>query len=138
MDITVCCLNKKTKQLTFSAANNNLYLVKNDSLHLNEKEFFKYKANRQSCGYSDLNKPFSQQTIQLAEGDCIYTFTDGFADQFGGPKGKKFRYKQFEQLLFTNSHLDFSIQKNLLDTINNNWKGELEQLDDILVIGIKV
>ena len=70
--------------------------------------------------------------------DCIYTFTDGFADQFGGPKGKKFRYKQFEETLLKNVNDTFSVQKNKLSTAIENWKGDLEQVDDILVIGVKI
>jgi len=138
MDITICCINKVKKELTFSSANNDIYIIRNNPSTPEGKDFFEYKANRQPCGYSDINKPFTKQVIPLLEGDCIYSFTDGFADQFGGPKGKKFRYKQFEQMLFKNSHLGFSAQKNLLNSVNENWKGTLEQVDDILVIGIKI
>ncbi|WP_317898177.1 PP2C family protein-serine/threonine phosphatase [Aurantibacillus circumpalustris] len=138
MDITVCRINKNEKKLTFSSANNDIYLIRNNSKFENGKEFIEYKANRQSCGYSDLNKLFTSESISLNEGDCIYTFTDGFADQFGGPKGKKFRYKQFEEILINNSHLRFSAQKNLLNNMNNAWRGDHEQVDDILVIGIKI
>ena len=138
MDITVCCINKTKKELVFSSANNDIYIIRKNLDLSDGKEFFEYKANRQPCGYSDLNKPFTKQTINLMEGDCIYSFTDGFADQFGGPKGKKFRYKQFEQMLIKNSHLGFSAQKNLLNNVNESWKGGLEQVDDILVIGVKI
>ncbi len=138
MDITVCCIHKKNKELIYSSANNDMYIVRNKMNQTEEKEFIVLKANRQPCGYSDLNKPFTQHVIQLEEGDCLYTFTDGFADQFGGPKGKKFRYKQFEQMLVKNAHMGFSVQKNLLNHENETWKGTLEQVDDILVIGVKI
>lgn len=138
MDITVCCIHKSRKELDFASANNDLYIIRNNTEFPEGKEFIEYKANRQPCGYSDFNKPFTKQTIPLLEGDCIYTFTDGFADQFGGPKGKKFRYKQFEEMLLKNSHLGFSAQKNLLNSANESWKGTLEQVDDILVIGVKI
>lgn len=138
MDISVCCIHKTKKELIFSSANNDVYLIRNNASFPGGKEFFEFKANRQPCGYSDLNKPFTSQTIPLTEGDCIYTFTDGFADQFGGPKGKKFRYKQFEQMLLKNAHLGLTAQKNLLNSVNENWRGTLEQVDDILVIGIKI
>jgi serine phosphatase RsbU (regulator of sigma subunit) len=137
MDITVCCIDEVKNELIFSSANNDIYLIRNNPQAEGGKDFFEYKANRQPCGYSELNKPFTKQVIPLIEGDCIYTFTDGFADQFGGPKGKKFRYKQFEQMLLKNSHLGFSAQKNILNQANDGWKGSLEQVDDILVIGIK-
>jgi len=132
MDITVCRLEKNKKELTFSSANNNLYIVNR------EKEFSEYKGDRQPCGFSHLNKPFTAHTISLNNGDCIYTFSDGYADQFGGPKGKKFRYTQFEQLLLHYSHLELEEQKEQLNKANNDWRGSLEQVDDILVIGVLV
>jgi phosphoserine phosphatase RsbU/P len=135
MDITVCRINKSKKELVFSSANNDVYIIRNNSTQ--EKELFEYKANRQPCGYSDLNRPFTSETINLLDGDCIYTFTDGFADQFGGHKGKKFRYKQFKEILTNNSQFGFSAQKKLLNNVNESWRGNLEQVDDILVIGIK-
>jgi len=118
MDITVCALNKNKKELIFSSANNDLYIIRNNPFN-GEKELTEYKANRQPCGYHHLNKPFTAQIIPLQTGDCIYTFSDGYADQFGGPKGKKFRYKQFEQLLVANSHLSFSEQKK---SIEQSWR----------------
>ena len=137
MDITVCCLNKIKSELIYSSANNDLYIIRNNKSMPDGKLFLEFKANRQPCGYSHVNKPFTSHNIPLQEGDCIYTFTDGFADQFGGPKGKKFRYKQFEQMLQKNSHLDFQAQKKLLNTATDNWRGSLEQVDDILVVGVK-
>lgn len=138
MDITLCCIDKTKKTLTFASANNDLYIIKNNENSTAEKQMNEYKANRQPVGFYHLNKPFTQQVIDLEEGDCIYTFTDGYADQFGGPKGKKFRYKQFEEILLNNSHLSFDVQKNILDATIDNWRGPLEQIDDILVIGVKI
>ncbi|MDI1353730.1 MAG: SpoIIE family protein phosphatase [bacterium] len=138
MDITVCVLNTKNKELVYSAANNNLYVIRNNSPETNNKEFFVFKGNRQPCGFSHHNKPFSEHKIALNKGDCVYTFTDGFADQFGGPKGKKFRYKQFEEVLLKNSHLTCSEQKEQLRKASTNWRGSLEQVDDMLIIGIRV
>ncbi len=138
MDITICCIDKKKKELTFSSANNDLYIIKNNSAGTQIKEFSEFKANRQPVGFHHLNKPFTKHTIALEEGDCIYTFTDGYADQFGGPKGKKFRYKQFQQILLNNSHMNFNVQKNILHSTVDQWRGNLEQIDDILVIGVKI
>jgi len=136
MDITICCVNRKTKEMTYASANNDLYIVrKNED---GEKILTEYKANRQPCGYNHLNLPFTAHSIALQEGDCIYTFTDGFADQFGGPKGKKFRYKQFEEHLLNNAHLDFEEQHKVLNKTLEDWKGDLEQVDDILVIGVLI
>jgi len=138
MDITICCIDKNKKELNFASANNNLYIIKNNLEGANEKTITEYKANRQPVGFHHHYKSFTLQTIPLEDGDCIYTFTDGYADQFGGPKGKKFRYKQFGQNLMNNSHLNFSVQKNILDATIDQWRGPLEQIDDILVIGVRI
>jgi sigma-B regulation protein RsbU (phosphoserine phosphatase) len=68
----------------------------------------------------------------------VYTFTDGYADQFGGPKGKKFRYKQFESILIENHQQSFAEQRDILSSRFEAWKGKLEQVDDVLVIGVKI
>lgn len=137
MDITLCRIDKAKKELNFCSANNDLYIIKN-KVAGSDKELIKYKANRQPVGFYHLNKPFTPQTIALEDGDCIYTFSDGYADQFGGPKGKKFRYKQLEERLLQNSHLNFDTQKNSLNSEIDRWRGSLEQVDDILVIGVKI
>ena len=83
-------------------------------------------------------KPFSLQTIDLKKGDIIYTFTDGYADQFGGEKGKKFKYKQLQEILLAHSTLSMDDQKTLLDKTFEKWRGNLEQIDDVLVIGVRI
>jgi serine phosphatase RsbU (regulator of sigma subunit) len=97
-----------------------------------------YKANRQPCGYHHLNLPFTAHSIRLEKGDRIYSLTDGFADQFGGPKGKKFRCKQFKEILVANGRLTLDKQKELLSKAIGDWKGDMEQVDDILVIGVEI
>ena len=131
MDIAICCIDKTKNELTYSSANNSLYMIRDNELTI-------YKGDKQPCGFYHENKPFTAHTISLKPNDCIYTFTDGFADQFGGPKGKKFRYKQFEEILLNNVNDSFSVQKNKLSSAFESWKGDLEQVDDILVIGIKI
>ena len=84
------------------------------------------------------SKKFSNQTVQLEKGDTIYLFTDGYADQFGGPLGKKLKYKQFQNYLLEIQDLDMPQQQQLLNKKHLEWKGALEQVDDILVIGIKI
>lgn len=137
MDICVCKLDKSSNLLQFSSANNNLYVVRNASSETS-KQLEEYKANRQPCGQYIIIKPFTSQHIQLNPGDSVYTFTDGYADQFGGEKGKKFRYKNFEKLLVEISHLQSTTQKQILDSTIVQWRGGHEQVDDILVIGIKI
>jgi len=74
----------------------------------------------------------------LEKGDTIYIFTDGYADQFGGPRGKKFKYRPFKELLLSIQSKNMEEQKRILLETIEDWQGELEQVDDILVIGVKV
>jgi sigma-B regulation protein RsbU (phosphoserine phosphatase) len=130
MDIALCCIDTDTNTLHYAAANNSVYLLRNNQLQ-------ELKPDKQPCGFHHDTKPFTSHSIQLQANDCIYTFSDGYADQFGGEKGKKFKYKKLEELLIS-SHTNFKDQKNLLDTTFETWKGSLEQVDDILLIGIRV
>lgn len=132
MDCVLCCYDFKNYKLEFAAANNPLWLVRNG-------EIIEYKPDKMPVGkYSEELKPFTLQKIDLQKGDTIYTFTDGFADQFGGPKGKKFKYKQLEELLLSTSHLSLDEQKEKLTDAFEKWRGNLEQVDDVCVIGIRV
>lgn len=133
MDIAFCVLDKKTNLLEYSGAFNPLWLIKNNCL----KEF---NGNKQPIGAFAGEKPnlFTTHEIQLEKGDTVYIFSDGYADQFGGPKGKKFRYKQFEELLLSIQEQPMLEQKNILERSIEKWKGNLEQVDDILVIGMRV
>ncbi len=81
---------------------------------------------------------FSMHEFQVHEGDIIYLFSDGFADQFGGPDGKKFKYSPFKKLLLENSHKPIFEQKEILDKTFNDWKGDQEQIDDVVVLGFKI
>jgi phosphoserine phosphatase RsbU/P len=130
MDIVVCCLDKNTNILRFAGANNSIYIVSN-------KQINEYKSDKQPCGFHHDPKPFKQFEIKLQPGDCIYAFSDGYADQFGGERGKKFKYKQLEQMLL-NPVANFKAQKNLLAEKFEKWKGDLEQVDDILLAGVRV
>ena len=80
--------------------------------------------------------PFTLKDFDLKKNDKIYLFSDGYADQFGGPRGKKFKYQQFKDTLIQIAQLKSNVQKSTLEKTIQNWKGELEQIDDILVIGI--
>ena len=132
MDCVLCAFDFENMELEFAAANNPLWLLRNGALT-------EYKADKMPVGkYNDEMKPFSSQTIKLQKGDIVYTFTDGYADQFGGPKGKKFKYKQLEEKILAGSHLPMDEQKRILNDCIEEWKGNLEQVDDILVIAIKI
>ena len=87
--------------------------------------------------FSD-DKLFANHEIDLQDGDCIYSFTDGYPDQFGGPKGKKFMYRQFKELLTKIAPKPMNEQKEILITTFDSWKGDLEQVDDICIIGVRV
>jgi serine phosphatase RsbU (regulator of sigma subunit)/Flp pilus assembly protein TadD len=131
MDIAFCVLFPDKNVLYYAAANNPIYVVSNGEL----KE---YKADKQAVGYSDHQRPFNTHEVKLNKGDMVYTFTDGYADQFGGPKGKKFKYKQLQQLLVASAHRSCHEQKNILDQAIESWRGDLEQVDDILIIGVRI
>lgn len=131
MDISLCCLNLKTLELQWAGANNALNLVRNGKLE-------ETKADKQPIGFYPAARAFTNHKIQLQKGDSIYIYSDGYADQFGGPKGKKLTYKRLETTLVSNHHLPMSNQKDLLVTFFNEWKGTLEQVDDVCVVGIRV
>jgi serine phosphatase RsbU (regulator of sigma subunit) len=82
--------------------------------------------------------PFTNHKIELQKGDSLYIFTDGYADQFGGPKGKKFKYVQLKEILLSIQNMPMLKQEELLMQKFNDWKGKIEQVDDILLIGIRV
>ncbi len=132
MDMGLCRIDWKTKKLHFAGSNNPMYLVRNS-------ELTEIKADKMPIGDHDLkNEPFTPHTIDVQKGDMIYLFTDGYADQFGGPKGKKFKYKPFK--FFLESIYDFPLEKQneALGNELDRWMGNMEQVDDILVIGVRV
>ena len=94
------------------------------------------KANKQPIGKFDNPQPYNTHTIDLQKGDAIYLFSDGYADQFGGEKGKKFKAKAFKELLISIQEKSMEEQKSIIDETFENWKGNLEQLDDVCVIGL--
>lgn len=131
MDISLIAIDQITHEVLWSGANNSLcYIASN--------KFYEIKADKYSIGKTDLLTPFKTHRLQLKKGDTLYLFTDGFADQFGGEKGKKFKYKPLKELLFKNKDLSLDQQKNILDRTFEEWKGNLEQVDDVCVIGIKI
>ncbi len=130
MDGVLLCYDKANARLEYAAANNAPVMVFNDELRELNKD-------RTPVGQGEQNKPFQLQTIALEPGSALYVYTDGYADQFGGPKGKKFKYRSLNNLLLANYNLPVNDQLNILETELDNWKGELEQVDDVCVIGLK-
>lgn len=136
MDMTICVIDKKEMTLHYAAANHTFYIIKKQESGFELQEF---KGDKQPVGIfgKDL-KPFKQHLITLNTDDVIYTFTDGYADQFGGPKGKKFKYTQLKTLLLSIQHLNLQEQEDIIKQKFTNWKGNLEQVDDVCLIGIKI
>lgn len=132
MDAVVCKLNLKKRSLQFASANNSFYLIRNNTL-------LTCKADKMPVGKGhDDSIAFTFNEIKLQKGDLLYIFTDGLADQFGGPAGKKFKYKQLENLLLNFHQEQMTVQKQEIDSAFEKWKGNLEQVDDVCLIGIKI
>lgn len=134
MDISLCSIKKakdKKNTMNWSGANNPLWIIRDNKL-------LEYKPNKQPIGKTENPTPFTSNTIELQNNDVIYLFTDGYADQFGGDKGKKFKYKQLQELLIEINSKSMQEQEYSLSHKIEEWKGKLEQVDDILIIGIKI
>ena len=122
---------KTSHTITYVAANNHPIIVSN-----NEIRHLAY--DKMPVGKGVKSDKFTLHTIQSSKEDTIYLYTDGYADQFGGEKGKKFKYKPLNDMLLLNNKRALNEQKEILDTTFNNWQGSLEQVDDVLIVGIKV
>jgi serine phosphatase RsbU (regulator of sigma subunit) len=133
MDIALCRFNSDFSELLYSGANRPLWILRNG-------ELLEFKANKNSIGGArTINEnDYAEQLIPLQKKDCIYIFSDGFADQFGGPLGKKFMTKQLKQLISTFGDENSVAQKEKLDAAFLGWKQDVTQVDDVLVIGIKI
>jgi len=149
MDIALCAIQNNI--LSYSGANNPLWIIRNADIDISELEYdrvttsngtslVEFKANKQNVGYTDVNdiEPFTQKEIQLITGDRFYIFSDGFADQFGGEKNKKFKSKTLKNHLIQMISQTITLQDSKLDVIFNDWKGDEEQIDDVCVIGIEI
>lgn len=131
MDIVLLRFNKKTRELAYACANNGFILVENGVMT-------EQYGDKQPVGiYGHELKPFTAHKMILNENVTLYSYTDGYPDQFGGEKGKKFKYKALNDLLVKNSYLLPSFQKEKLLEAFLAWKGQQEQIDDVCVIGIK-
>jgi len=130
MDMTVCLFDRNTLQLQFSGANNPLYLISDGQLT-------QIKGDKMPVAIHDIMDPFSLHHLKLKRGDTFYTFSDGFADQFGGPKRKKFLAKNFKKLLLSIQDLSMIEQGNRLDEVFADYRLDVEQIDDVVVIGVK-
>jgi serine phosphatase RsbU (regulator of sigma subunit) len=131
MDVALCFINFKTLMLSFSGAKNPVYIIRN-------KQLIEIKGDRYPIGASESHNLFTNKEYQLEKGDMVYIFSDGYADQFGGLKGKKLKYRPFKEMLINNSDKSLDEQEKDLNNLFENWKGNLEQLDDVCVIGVRI
>ncbi|MCD6065563.1 MAG: protein serine/threonine phosphatase [Bacteroidetes bacterium] len=130
-DGVLLCFDLRSGAISYSAANNAPVLVSG-------AEMKELPLNKMPVGKGERVEEFGTFPIEYAKGDMLFVYTDGYADQFGGPKGKKFKYKPLEQLLLTGGQLSPEEQSGLLDRRFTEWKGVLEQVDDVLVVGIRL
>jgi transcriptional regulator with GAF, ATPase, and Fis domain len=157
MDMALCCIDKSTNTLQFAGAHNPLWLIREDTKGLPLEEnvnvlksakskcnLIEFKSDKKPIGYTYNKDPFTEIEFQLKKGDMIYLFSDGFADQFGGYEkdilqkgGKKFKTTNFKKLVLSIADKDLSEQQMILDDTFDTWKGSLEQLDDVCVLGIR-
>jgi serine phosphatase RsbU (regulator of sigma subunit) len=130
MDMSLCCINHKTKQLEFSGAYNNALILRNG-------ELIELIADKQPIGSYEYRTPFKTQVFDLQDKDRIYLTTDGFIDQFGGPRGKKFMKKRYKELIVENQTKRLSAQKVIFEKALSDWQGDIEQIDDICVMAVE-
>jgi tetratricopeptide (TPR) repeat protein len=156
MDISLSALAHRAQsengaqsfQLQWAGANNPLWIIADENradlsgfknlTGLGGKALYEIKPNKQPIGKVDNPQPFATHTLELQEGDIIYVFTDGYQDQFGGEKGKKFKASQLKELLLSIQDKTMEEQKQQLEKAFEDWKGSLEQIDDVCIVGVRI
>jgi serine phosphatase RsbU (regulator of sigma subunit) len=132
MDVSLIILDKNKKRIEYAGANNPLILIRNN-------ELMEYKPDKMPIGFHYADElPFTVNYIEIEKGDMIYLFSDGFSDQFGGPDGKRLMIRRFRNFLMEVYQKDLSLQKQILEQRLEEWKGETDQIDDILLVGIRI
>lgn len=131
MDMAIIAIDDTAHTMEFAGANNPCW-------HLRNGVLTEIKGDKQPIAYQAKGtKPFTNHTMQLQSGDCLYIFTDGYADQFGGEHGKKFKYKPLKELITGISHMPFTGQLAIVKRTFDTWKGNHDQIDDVCVIGLR-
>ncbi|MGE0567451.1 MAG: tetratricopeptide repeat protein [Bacteroidia bacterium] len=146
MDISLCVLNTKTKELKWAGANNPIWIINPNRRNWpdgvltfgEESSGMEIKADKQPIGKYANETSFTTHNIKLETGDSIYIFTDGYQDQFGGDKGKKFKASKMKELLLSIQSKPMEEQREFINSKFEEWKGVLEQIDDVCVIGVKI
>jgi serine phosphatase RsbU (regulator of sigma subunit) len=136
MDMCLCALDLQRHKAYFSGANRPLWIIRKNEQGF---EFIEYKGTKASIGiHTPFEQEFENHEIYLEQGDRLFMFTDGVTDQFGGPNGKKLGRNRLKMVLLSCAHMDIQSQKQFLVDFLNDWKGNLEQVDDNLFIGIEI
>ncbi|MCB9187748.1 MAG: tetratricopeptide repeat protein [Flavobacteriales bacterium] len=146
MDISLCILNQENNELMWAGANNPIWIIRKGEFiyenvkgeMLGEWGLYEISGDKQPVGAHEPSEPFTDHKFELKKGDQIMVFSDGYADQFGGERGKKLKYRPFKQLLLQNAKERMEIQKERLETFFEEWKGDYEQIDDVCVIGVRI
>jgi ligand-binding sensor domain-containing protein/serine phosphatase RsbU (regulator of sigma subunit) len=133
MDAALCALNMKNGKLLWAGANNPIWIHRKDSNFIEE-----IKGDKQPIGRGYNAKPFTTHELHMNPGDTLYLFTDGYADQFGGERGKKLTKAKFREFILSIAHMPLDTQREKLLTFHNVYRGNQEQVDDICVIGVRV
>jgi serine phosphatase RsbU (regulator of sigma subunit) len=131
MDIAIVCIDEDDKKLKYAGAYNPLIMIRNN-------EILERDGDKMPIGIYEKMNPFAKHEIQMEKGDVFYMASDGYEDQFGGPDGKKFKSKRFKQMLLEIHELPMQKQKETIEVMFEEWKGELKQVDDIVVIGVRL
>ena len=133
MEVAMCDFNFDTLTMQFAGANSNIYIVRNGEIQI-------YRGDKQPIGesFSGTIINYTNQIISLQKNDCVYLISDGYADQFGGVKGKKFKYKQLENLFCSIAEKNVEEQRAILAAAFDDWKANHEQVDDVLIMGVKI
>ncbi len=130
LDIALCVIDTELNEIQFAGANNPLYVVHNG-------ELYEYPSDKMPIGFAHKYQEFTNKTIKLIKGDTFYLFSDGYMDQFGGEKNKKFKPHRFQNLIRDIHHKSMEEQKEILYLTLEEWKGDKEQVDDIIIIGFR-
>jgi serine phosphatase RsbU (regulator of sigma subunit) len=132
LDIALCVIDQDQMMMEFSGAFNPLYMIRKGVLH-------ETRGDKMPIGINAITeRSFTNHNVKLQKGDLIYLFSDGYADQFGGPEDKKFKYSTLKELLVKISHKPMDAQKKVLESSFLRWKADNEQVDDVLIIGLKI
>jgi len=130
IEMSICVIDRKTREMEFSGAFLPVYIVRDDKL-------IEIKGDKKNVVQSFAMVSFNRSTFRLQKGDILYLFSDGYADQFGGPENKKFMYRRLRHLLLTISKYPLTDQERIIDETIVSWMGDYDQIDDMMILGVR-